>query len=404
MPAVRNPPLSTLEIVYSFPHALGAPGIGWTAWNQVAELVAAGHRVHLVAASLDSPLAGLASVLTTFRLVPLRIPHRLLGGRERSYRYHDRIAAWTVRRRRPHVVHAWPLGSELSFGAAREVGAAGLREVPNTHTGHAYDVVAEESARLGLEVPRRSWHAFDAGHLRTEEAEWRAATGLLVPSDVVAETFARRGFAPEKLLRHRYGARPPATAVAARDATDRPLRVVFLGRGEPRKGLHYALEAWAGSTASARGTFSIYGNFEGPYAAHVREALRAPGVRVEGFVGDPGRVLAEADILLLPSLEEGSALVTYEAVVHGCVPLVSRQSGAAIEHDVHGLFHEARDVATLREQLDALDADRPRLARLSRGALDDADRFSWPAAGESLVAAYRRALLEPAGELDRARV
>ena len=51
-----------ISILYSFPHALGAPGIGWTAWNQVNELVRAGHDVHLVAASIARPVHGLASV------------------------------------------------------------------------------------------------------------------------------------------------------------------------------------------------------------------------------------------------------------------------------------------------------------------------------------------------------
>ena len=46
-----------ISILYSFPHALGAPGIGWTAWNQVNELVRAGHDVHLAAASIARPVA-----------------------------------------------------------------------------------------------------------------------------------------------------------------------------------------------------------------------------------------------------------------------------------------------------------------------------------------------------------
>ena len=73
-------------------------------------------------------------------------------------------------------------------------------------------------------------------------------------------------------------------------------------------------------------------------------------------------------MLLLPSIEEGSALVTYEAQVAGCVPLVSTAAGAMLDHDVHGLVHEAGDVATLTAQLDLLAGDPGTLERLRAGA------------------------------------
>ena len=68
-----------ISILYSFPHALGAPGIGWTAWNQVNELVRAGHDVHLVAASIARPVHGLASASTSLAVAGRRIPHRVHG-------------------------------------------------------------------------------------------------------------------------------------------------------------------------------------------------------------------------------------------------------------------------------------------------------------------------------------
>ena len=98
--------------------------------------------------------------------------------------------------------------------------------------------------------------------------------------------------------------------------------------------------------------------------------------------------LARADVLLLPSLEEGSALVTYEAQVAGCIPLVSTAAGALLDHDVHGLVHEPGDVATLTAQLDRLAAEPETVARLSAAAMAHAPELSWAAASRSLVAAY----------------
>lgn len=386
-PVDPGPPLT---IVYSFPHALGAPGIGWTAWNQVDELIAAGHRVHLVVASLARRVEGAASLRTTLQLGSRRVPHRALG-RDRALAWHDRRAASVVRRIRPDVVHVWPLAARRSLVAARSVGAAGVREAPNTHTAHAFAVVAEEGSLIGVPPDPTGSHTFSARHLREEEREWAASTAILVPSEVVRSTFAERGFDRRRLLRHRYGHRvdaPPADR-----SYEGGLNALFLGRVEPRKGLHYALAAWTASAASARGRFVIHGSLSSSgYLHHLEPWLRHPSVELAGFTDDPARALLAADLLVLPSIEEGSALVTYEAQAYGCVPLVSRQSGAVVDDGVTGLVHEARDVAALTAQLDRLDGDRGELARLAAAARTRSADLTWCAAGQVLVAAYREAM------------
>ena len=377
-----------ISILYSFPHALGAPGIGWTAWNQVNELVRAGHDVHVVAASIARPVAGAASATTSLSIAGRRVPHRVMG-RDRSLAWHDRAAARAVSRRSPQVVHVWPLAATRTIEAAGRRGIPAFREVPNTHTENAYEVVARESARLGLTPRAGASHTADPRRLATEEREWATATALLVPSDAVAATFLERGFEESRLRRHRYGCTPAAPIT--RRAHDRTgLTAVFLGRVEPRKGLHHALDAWIASTASDGGRLLVFGAVDDDYRALLADRLEHRSVELRGVTPSPIDELARADVLLLPTLEEGSALVTYEAQVAGCVPLVSTAAGALLDHDVHGLEHEPGDVATLTAQLDLLDSDRATLRRLSAAAMAHAPELSWAAAAQSLVAAYGR--------------
>lgn len=380
-----------MRVLYSFPHALGSPGIGWTAWNQVVELVAAGHQVDVLAASIARPVPGAASVQTTMTIAGRRVPHRLIG-RDRAWRRHDRLVARRVEKGGVDVVHAWPLASRLTLLAARRRGVPGLREVPNTHTAHAYDVVAEELALLGLSPSQRTAHTYDGQRLALEQAEWEAATALLVPSESVRTTFTDRGWDPEVLLRHQYGHRPRAAVPVPRDADpDRPLTAVFVGRVEPRKGLHYALQAWRGSSIAERGRFLVVGEVMAEYWASLGELREARGVEVHGFVADMSSIYERADILILPSVEEGSALVTYEAQAAGCVLLVSTAAGALMTDGVEGLVHRPRDVMALTTHLDELDADRTRLARMSAAAIDHAPLLTWAAATERLTEAYTRA-------------
>lgn len=380
-----------LSLIYSFPHAIGAPGIGWTAWNQVTELVRAGHRVHLVTASVARPIEGLASLHRTLEVAGARVPHRVIG-RDRAFALHDRRGASLVRRIRPEVVHTWPLAARRTLEQARLHGAVGLREAPNTHTAHAYRVVAEECALLGVTLPASASHATNAAHLAIERAEWRAAHAVLAPSDAVAASFVAEGHDPDRLLRHQYGYRADPTAPTTRADGGRRFTAVFLGRVEPRKGLHYALEAWSTSTASRGGRFLVYGDVLPGYAEYLEPLLGLPGVEVRPFTSDPAAALRDADVLVLPTIEEGSALVTYEAQAVGCIPLVSTAAGALLDDGVHGLLHEPRDVATLRSQLDLLHASPQERHRLSRNAAAHAPELTWERAGAALVEAYRTAL------------
>lgn len=379
-----------MRVLFSFPHALGAPGIGWTAWNQVDGLARLGHDVHVVAASIARPLPANVRVTQTLAVRGRRIPHRVVG-RDRAFAWHDQRGAQSVARGGYDIVHLWPTGPGRTAAAARERGIAVVREAPNTHTEYAWKVVAEEVATLGLQGEVDTAHTANARRLEMERADWTQATGILAPSEFVARTFRDAGFADDRVLRHQYGFRPGSRVARPRSRASTPLRAVYVGLGEPRKGLHYALDAWLRSEASREGTFTVVGRMLPAYEALLADRLAHPSVRVIGFSHQVEAALAASDVLLLPTIEEGSALVTYEAQGMGCVPLVSTASGALMEDGVHGLFHEPRDVDALVAQLDLLSRDRTVLARMSAAAIDHVPALTWDAAAEKLVSCYETA-------------
>ncbi|SMH27732.1 Glycosyltransferase involved in cell wall bisynthesis [Rathayibacter oskolensis] len=383
-----------LSILYSFPHAIGSSGIGWTALNQVRALTQAGHRVTVVAASVAAPLGPVARTVTTLTIAGVRLPHRVLG-RSRSIAHHDRVTARILAEGDYDVVHGWPWGSARTFDEAARLGVASVREAPNTHTAHAFEVVAEEYRSLGITPPPSSPHTYNAERLRQEEWEWASATAILVPSASVEQTFLEKGFSPRKLLRHRYGAFIETDVVVDPDPRDDPDHVftaVYVGRIEPRKGLLYALEAWRASRASGIGRFLVYGDFTAGYRERLAGLLNQPSVELRGFTDDVAGVFASSDVLILPTIEEGSALVTSEAQAAGCVPLVSSAAGANLEDGVQGLVHAPRDVAALTAHLDLVCSDHELLARMRRAALANRSQLTWERAGVDLVAAYRAAM------------
>ncbi|MET0600897.1 MAG: glycosyltransferase family 4 protein [Baekduia sp.] len=381
------------RILYSFPTRLGGPGIGTTAWHQVAGLAERGRDVTVICGSLERPLPAGVAVHETMRLPRgPKVPYRVVG-KDRALTWHDRRATKLLNDAGSEafdVVHTWPLGAARTLEAARAIGTPSALERPNAHTAFAFAAVAEVVAQLGIGHDASSPHAYDAARLAREEREYALADGLLCPSEFVAGTFAERGFAPEVLLRHRYGYDPERFSAAGRDdAGGRPFTVLFAGRGEPRKGLHVALEAWHGAGAgSAGGRFVIAGPIDAPYLEVLAPLLDDPSVEHLGPTGAMADVMRAADVLVLPSVEEGSALVTYEARATGCVLAVSDHAGAVAEHEVDALIHPAGSVTTLTEHLRALQSDPALLARLRTASLAGAEALTWAGAAEALEGCY----------------
>jgi glycosyltransferase involved in cell wall biosynthesis len=203
----------------------------------------------------------------------------------------------------------------------------------------------------------------------------------------VAGTFRDAGVPEAKLLRHRYGYDPARFGAAGRTGGG-PFTVGFVGRGEPRTGLHFALRAWLASGAAETGRFVIAGAIDPDYRAVLESELADPSVEQHGHVADPAALMRSCDALVLASVEEGSALVTYEARACGCVLVVSDRTGAVCSDGVDGLVHPAGDVERLTEQLRALSSDRELLERLRAASLAGVDELTWSAAGRVLAGAY----------------
>jgi glycosyltransferase involved in cell wall biosynthesis len=379
-----------LRVLYSFPHKLGAGRICTTAWHQVDGASRAGVQVTALTGSLARPVREGVAVRTTLALGKLRIPYKLIG-RDLACHWHDRATAFWLGRhhREVDVVHGWPLGSLHTIRAARRLGVPVVLERPNAHTAFAYEEVEKENRAVGVELPGDHDHQVDPKRLALEEMEYAEADYLLCPSDFVARTFADRGFAAAKLLRHQYGFdRTRFTPHGGREAAGDGLVMIYAGVVEPRKGLHHALKAWLESGAHERGTFMVCGEFVPGYRERLEPMISHPSVKVMGHRTDLPELMRQSDVFVLSSVEEGSALVTYEARGSGCVLLVSDASGAVCEHGRNGLIHASRDQAALAAHLRELDADRALLARLRAASLEDLDRLTWDEAGRRLAEVY----------------
>jgi glycosyltransferase involved in cell wall biosynthesis len=384
-----------LRVLYSFPHKMGSDRICYTAWQQVAGIADAGAEVLCYPGVLHRPFTQPnIKVQPTLARGEVRVSYKL-AGMMRACGWHDYIVARRLSKLvgKIDIVHTWPLGSLRTLKMARKLGLTTVLERPNAHTRFAYDVVKKECDRIGVALPPGHEHEFNATILAKEEEEYQLADGLLCPSDFVARTFRDQDFPAEKLFRHMYGFDGDKFSA---DPAPRPakggLRMIFVGVCAVRKGLHFALEAWLQSAAAKDGTLSIAGSFIPEYEKKLASMLAHPSIRILGHRSDVPDLMRTSDVFVLPSLEEGSALVTSEARASGCVLLVSDAAGANCQHDVNALVHPAGDVATLTKHINTMHSDRSLLNKLRAESLRTVNEITWSAAGQRLVQAYREVL------------
>jgi glycosyltransferase involved in cell wall biosynthesis len=132
-------------------------------------------------------------------------------------------------------------------------------------------------------MPKNHEHAFDPNILELEEKEYKESNYLLCPSDFVKKTFLDNDFPEDVLLRHQYGYDENEFFPSpSHKYNPNKLRVLFVGGCAPRKGLHFALEAWLNSKASSNGTLKIAGGFIPEYKSYLSKSLSHPSVTVLG--------------------------------------------------------------------------------------------------------------------------
>lgn len=225
----------------------------------------------------------------------------------------------------------------------------------------------------------------------------RLADRVVAVCDWVAEVLRHNGVDPAKVLVSRQGA-PTITARRPTKVITDEIKLIYLGRIDPTKGLHIALEALAGLPGKL--SLDIYGVIQGEstYLSEIRRLIAArEGVRLMPPT-QPEEVvntIANYDALVVPStwLETGP-LVVYEAFAAGVPVIGSRLGGIAelVAHERDGILVAAGNVPAWQAAFRRIVSDRSLLARLGQGISEPRTMASAAAEMNHL---YRQ-VLEPA--------
>ena len=95
--------------------------------------------------------------------------------------------------------------------------------------------------------------------------------------------------------------------------------------------------------------------------------------------------MARSHVFCFPSLEEGSALVTYEAMHHGLPMITTDRAGSVAEDGKSALFVPAGNPDAIAEAISRLHEDPDLAERMGRAARQRVREFSWTAYGDRVA-------------------
>ncbi len=199
-----------------------------------------------------------------------------------------------------------------------------------------------------------------------------------------------------------------ADGILVEQASDEPLRILFIGQAVERKGLPVLLRAFEALREQIPATLTLVGASSAEIAPML---LDDHGVRALGKVSEEQKneELRRAEVLCAPSLRgESFGMVLTEAFA---------ASTPVVASDIPGYRDVARDgrdsllvppgdALALAEALRALALDPGRRASMAAAARERAERFSWAHVAEEIVDVYEQAIAvgQPATRFSRIAV
>ena len=368
--AARGGDVEPLRVAIVCPYAWDAHGgVAAQVRDMAASLRRRGHQVNILAPAdrpIDEPdfhaLGGTAGVR-----------HNGSVGRVALSPWSNLRAWWIVRRGGYDIVHLHeplvpPCLSILLLSGRPMIG-----------TFHMY---GPDSRLYGVMAP--------LARVAVRRLHHRTAVSEAARSSTVKFLRGDYEVIPNGVMRHE------TAAARRRDPGDDDVRLLFIGRNDPRKGLDTLLMAMDGLSGVRLDLVGVDGDEVEALQEQIAPGRPLPaGVTAHGRVSDARRseLLDQADILCAPSLEgESFGLVLVEAMSAGVAVVASAIPGYVDVLDGQGRTVPPGDVGALAATLRELAGDADLRHRLGEDGRRAAARFEWDLVTPRVLDAYGTAM------------
>jgi alpha-maltose-1-phosphate synthase len=253
----------------------------------------------------------------------------------------------------------------LTGRKVQQTGGKFICDRGSTHQRYQERILDEEYRRWGAPLPLSKPHI-----VLREEAIYQQADAITVPSTVAKRSFVQMGVPAEKVHVIPYGVRLDQFTRTVEPPAD-SFELLFAGQVSLRKGIPYLLDAFS-RLKHPKKHLTIVGSVQ-DNLRNLLVKLPKENVTFTGSIPQPelAKKMSASHLLVLPSVEEGLALVQGQAMACGCPVLATTATGAEdlFTDGQEGFIVADRDVDALTNRMQQI-ADDPALQRrLSEAAL-----------------------------------
>ena len=287
--------------------------------------------------------------------------------RELAWHAHETLDRHVARRLPDSDVLFALSGSGLTCGReAQRRGAKYICDRGSSHIRYQDAILREEFRRWG-----ETFAGIDPRVIAKEEAEYEAADIVTVPSTFAYRSFLKMGVPESKLRKVPYGADLRRFEKVA-DPDPEAFDVLFVGQVAFRKGVPDLIEAFR-LLKHPKKHLRIVGGMCPEMTRYLKNHRVPDHVEFLGHIPQPElkQIMSWSHAMILPSIEEGLALVQAQALACGCPVIGTRHTGAEdlFTDGKEGFIVPIRDPRAIADRLQLLADDPQRRAAMSEAAL-----------------------------------
>lgn len=377
-------------IVFGAPVNIG--GLGVQSANAVHAIARASARVSAFGPSSTSALTPFGAHVcwnrASSRLSAWRKRYTTLRWEHGKLQYENDVtigkwAADQIGGVRPDLCYVFTQVGLETLRVARKLGIPSILESPNGHIRGFRKVYDQETAKW-CDGSYRG-HPTQLMVERVEE-EYNLADHIRVSSHWARSSLASHGIPLDKihvlqqpvdLMRYK----PPAE----KHATDGPLRVVFVGSLDLRKGFVYFLLAL--KLLDQKSYHVQLVGATGDRCCARLLARHSQGLNIESAPGDAVPAYHRNELFVLPTLEDGSPFAVAEAMASGLPAIVTEACGSAewIQEGVSGWVVPPRAVERLAEVIEKARESREKLCQMGVNARSSTEKRAGPQATQDVA-------------------
>ena len=259
------------------------------------------------------------------------------------------------------AVYAFNSAALELLRAARQLGKLTILDQSIAPRYVECQLLEEERTRWPGWEPEPPRDGFLNDYCERERQEWAAADLILCGSEFVRDGIAACDGPAERCTILPFSAEASFNP-QLREPHSGPLRVLTVGAISLRKGSPYVLETAKRTKRVA--TYRMVGAIDVSKKAQMelRRRVELTGVVARSEIIEHYRW---ADVFLLPSLCEGSANATYEALATGLPVICTVNTGSVVRHGVDGYIVQPRGADEICRHIDFLAQQQAALQELS---------------------------------------